>query len=337
MEGVLITGGAGYIGSQAAKELRSLGYQPIVLDNFSTGRLESVQWGPVIEADAGDKKALSEVLTENQVKAVLHFAAFADVGESMREPGKYLQNNYLTTVALLEAMEKTGVRNLVFSSTCATYGVPRSVPVSESHPQRPISPYGQSKLLAEVAVREFGLRGVLNWVVLRYFNAAGLDPERDYSSQNEPDFRIIPRVLQTAAGLRPALDLYGENHETPDGTAVRDFVHVTDLAKAHALSLEYLLGGGESRAFNLGSGHGYSVREVIESARRVTGRQVPYRGLERRLGDPPALVADIGAAESVLGWKSSYRELDEIVETSWRWYAAGMEPQAAALSQAGNG
>jgi UDP-glucose-4-epimerase GalE len=217
-------------------------------------------------------------------------------------------------------MNAAGVGHLVFSSTCATYGIPRQVPIDECHLQRPISPYGQSKLLAELAIHDHGLRHGLRWVILRYFNAAGLDPERDYASQREPAFRLIPRVLQTAAGFRNYLEVYGDSHPTEDGTAVRDYVHVKDLAAAHGSALHYLLGGGESRAFNLGNGTGYSVKQVIQAATRQTGKPLDFQIRPIRAGDPPKLVANAGAASSILNWRPQFPNLDEILRTSWKWY-----------------
>lgn len=319
MTRVLVTGGAGYIGSHTAKALAREGFEPVVLDNLSTGHRWAVKWGPLIEGDLADAALIRKTLRDYGVEAVVHFAASADVGESVRNPRKYYRNNVVNTLNLLDAMLDTGVTRIVFSSTCATYGVLESIPVSEDHPQQPVSPYGESKLFVERILRRYGDTYGLNWVALRYFNAAGADPEGEVGSAVDPEIRLIPLAIQAALGQRPAIDIFGTDYPTPDGTGIRDYIHVSDLAEAHIAALHYLTGGGASVALNLGTGQGFSVREVIEAVERISGRRVPARKMPRRPGDPPAVVADASRARAILGWEPRHSGLDEIVRTAWRW------------------
>lgn len=321
---ILVTGGAGYVGGHACKALAQAGYLPIALDNLTRGHSETVKWGPLLRGDVGDAGFLRQVFLDHEIEAVLHFAAYAFVGESMREPGKYFQNNSANTIQLLNAMIEAGVEHFVFSSTCATYGYPKKVPIPEDHPQHPINPYGESKLFVERALRwyesAFGLRSV----ALRYFNAAGADSDGEIGEDHDPETHLIPLAIQAALGQREYLEVYGADYATSDGTAVRDYIHVTDLAVAHVKALEYLLEAGESIALNLGTGAGHSVREVIAAIDRLSNRAVPRRDASRRPGDPPELVADARNATRVLGWKPHHSSLETIVETAWRWHTRSM-------------
>jgi UDP-arabinose 4-epimerase len=319
MERVLLVGGAGYIGAHAAKYLAQHGFLPVVFDDLSRGHREAVKWGPLEVGDIADGERLGEVLARHQPQAVMHFAAFAYVGESMTDPARYYRNNVAGTLSLLEAMRKAGVRHLVFSSSCATYGLPRALPIVEEHPQDPINPYGRSKLMVEQILADYVRAYDLRAVCLRYFNAAGADPDGEIGEGHEPETHLVPLVLQAAAGQRGAIEVFGDDYPTRDGTCVRDYVHVTDLARAHHLALRYLVDGGASTNINLGHGTGYSVLEVIESARRVTGRPIEIRRLARRPGDPPELVAGGSKARQLLGWEPERSSLDEIISTAWRW------------------
>ena len=316
---VLVTGGAGYIGSHTAKVLAHAGLEPVVFDNLQRGHREAVQWGPLIEADTGDQAALERAFRQYSIEAVLHFAAFAYVGESMREPALYFRNNVMNTLTLLEAMRTCGVRTMVFSSTCATYGNPEKVPISEDHPQHPVNPYGESKLMVERLLHWYGCVHGLRWTALRYFNAAGADPDGQLGEDHEPETHLIPLAISAAMG-RTTLEIYGTDYDTPDGTAIRDYLHVTDLGEAHVTALNYLRGGGASTAFNLGTGKGHSVREVAAMVERVSGRNVPLREVDRRAGDPPSLVADAAKSAQLMHWRPSHSSLEEIIQTAWNWH-----------------
>ena len=319
--GVLVTGGAGYIGSHTCKVLAAAGYTPVTYDNLDLGHRRAVKFGPFVEGDLADGEGLRQAMRDHGIRAVIHFAAYAYVGESVENPRKYFRNNVANSLNLLEAMMDAGAGCLVYSSTCATYGVPEKVPIPEDHPQSPVSPYGESKLFVERAIRWFGEACGLRWAALRYFNAAGADPEGEIGEDHDPETHLIPIVIEAALGRRARVEIFGTDYPTSDGTAVRDYVHVTDLGEAHLKSLEHLLGGGESGAFNLGTGRGHSVREVIDSVARVSGREVPHAEGPRREGDPAELVADAGRAAEVLGWRPGLPELDRIVETAWRWHS----------------
>jgi UDP-glucose-4-epimerase GalE len=315
---ILVTGGAGYIGSHTAKILAKAGFQPVVIDNLKRGCREAVQWGPLIEADTGDRAELDRIFTQHRIEAVLHFAAFTYVGESMRSPEMYFRNNVVNTLNLLEAMRAHGVNKIVFSSTCATYGNPMRIPIGEEHPQNPVNPYGESKRMAERLLYWFGEIYGLRWVALRYFNAAGADPEGQLGENHDPETRIVPLAISAALGLSGPLEIYGADYDTPDGTAIRDYLHVTDLGIAHVAALRYLDSGGASTAFNLGTGAGQSVREVISMVEKVGGRKVPVKEVGRRAGDPPSLVADPHKSAQVLGWRPVHSSLEEIVRTAWQ-------------------
>jgi UDP-glucose-4-epimerase GalE len=316
---VLVTGGAGYIGSHACKALARAGFTPIAYDNLTSGHRGAVRWGPIEKGDILDRERLNEVLKTYRPSAVMHFAAHAYVSESVDDPAKYYRNNVAGSLSLLEAMREAGIVQIVSSSTCATYGIPQAVPITEDHPQTPINPYGASKLMIERMLADFGSAYGLRTISLRYFNAAGADPDGEIGEDHDPETHLIPLILEAAARRRPDITVYGTDYDTPDGTCIRDYVHVTDLATAHVLALKALAGGSQSACYNLGSGKGFSVREVIAMASSVTGREVPVKEGLRRPGDPPYLVANATRAEAQLGWKSQYDDLSTILKTAWLW------------------
>jgi UDP-glucose-4-epimerase GalE len=328
---ILVTGGAGYIGSHACKALAGAGHIPVTLDNFCYGHRSAVKWGPLVEGDLADEALLRQTFHDYEIDAVMHFAAYAYVGESMTDPGKYFRNNVINTVRLLDAMVECGVGRIVFSSTCATYGVPDSVPIDERHPQRPVNPYGESKLFIERALHWYSIAHGMRVAALRYFNAAGADPDTETGEDHEPETHLIPLVIETALGRRSHVDVYGSDYPTPDGTAIRDYIHVTDLAAAHVLALEKLQSGTENLFLNLGTGLGHSVRDVISMVEQVSGRQVNTRMAGRRAGDPPVLVAAPGMAEQLLGWKPACSSLQTIIETALRWHEKDLQPGSAAV------
>lgn len=318
---VLVTGGAGYIGSHTAKLLARAGLEPVVFDNLSVGHRHAVRWGPLIEGDLADRDLVRNVLRDYGVEAVIHFAASAYVGESMTDPGKYFRNNVANTINLLDSLVETNVRRIVFSSTCATYGMAEFLPIDERHPQRPVNPYGDSKLFVERMLHWYGEAHGLRWIALRYFNAAGADPDGEIGEEHDPETHLIPLVIESALGRRPTLDVYGTDYPTPDGTAQRDYIHVMDLAKAHLLGLHHLINEGENVALNLGTGHAHSVRNIIEAVERIGDCGVPVREMPRRPGDPPALVANPTKAAQLLGWTPELSSLDSMVGTAWRWFS----------------
>jgi UDP-glucose 4-epimerase len=317
---VLVTGGAGYIGSQVALDLSRRGHEPVVLDNMSKGHSEAVLTSKLVVGNIGDDKLVRQIIEEEQITAVVHLAADSLVGESMIHPEKYFRNNIANGLSLLETVVSCGVKRLVFSSTAAVYGEPEQLPITEEHLKHPTNNYGFSKLTFEGMLNAFDKAHGLKYISLRYFNAAGADPEADIGEDHKPESHLIPIVLQTAMGLREQLDLFGVDYPTPDGTCVRDYIHVSDLAKAHLLALEALEAGADSAIYNLGNGQGYSNREVIETARRVTGSEIPVNESERRPGDPAILVASSEKIRHELGWKPVYPELEQIVTTAWRWH-----------------
>jgi len=323
---ILIVGGAGYIGSHTAKLVATSGQRTVVFDNLVYGHRSAVKWGPLVEGDLADPEAIRRALSEHAVEAVIHFAAYAYVGESMTDPGKYFRNNVAGTINLLDAMVAAGVRDLVFSSTCATYGEPREVPISESHPQDPVNAYGETKLAVERMLRWYGQAHGLRYAALRYFNAAGADPDGDIGEDHSPETHLIPLAIEAAYGRGNPLSIFGTDYPTPDGTAVRDYIHVLDLGEAHLLALAALGKGTPSLHLNLGTGRGSSVREVITSVEKATGRAVPAREVGRRAGDPPVLVADARQAGERLGWKPRYPELDTIVAHAVRWHGRPKAP-----------
>lgn len=334
---VLVTGGAGYVGSHACKALATAGFLPVAYDNLSRGHPQTVRWGPLETGDIRDRARLDAVLARWRPAAVLHFAAHAYVGESVGDPARYYANNVIGTLGLLDAMRAAGLDRMVFSSTCATFGVPDGPTIDEDTPQRPVNPYGAGKLMVERCLADYGCAYGLRAVSLRYFNACGADPAGEIGEDHDPETHLVPRALMAAAGDLPCLEVFGADYPTPDGTAVRDYVHVTDLAEAHVGALEHLLAGGAAAAFNLGSGRGHSVREVVAMVERVTGRPVPVRFGPRRPGDPPSLVACPDRARAALGFVPCYSSLEIIVRTAWRWQrqrqAAADTPRAAKASQ----
>jgi len=317
---ILVTGGAGYIGSHTVKALKAAGLQPLIFDNFSTGHRTFIKGTPFFEGDIRKPGDLARVFSEYSIEGVLHFAGKALVAESTQKPEIYYEANLLGGMNLLNAMKICGVKYLIFSSTCATYGVPQRLPIPEDHPQNPINPYGDTKLAFERALYWFHEAHGLQYLSLRYFNAAGADAEGDFGEDHDPETHLIPLVLDAAAGHRPDAQIFGTDYPTPDGTCLRDYIHVSDLARAHVVGLQSLVKGGiQSQAINLGTGHGYSVREVIDAAKRITGREFKVRLSARRGGDPPELVGAVDRAKKVLGWTAGESDLDRIVETAWKW------------------
>ena len=316
---MLVTGGAGYIGSHAAKGLQRAGYRVVVFDNLVAGHRAAAKFGELVEGDISDTAAVREALRRHEVFAVMHFAAFLDVGESVREPAKYYRNNVGGALSVLEAMAAESVKHVVFSSTCATYGEPIEAPIVETHPQNPINSYGESKLAVERALPHFATAHGLRYVALRYFNASGADPDGEIGEDHSPEIHVIPRAIEAATGGR-GLQVFGDDYPTPDGTCLRDYIHVTDLADAHVKALESIAGGGPSTAYNLGTGHPHSVREVIDTVARVTGRAVPWTLAPRRPGDPAALYAAADKAQAGLKWMPKFGDLETIVRTAWDWH-----------------
>ena len=316
---VLVSGGAGYVGSHACKALARAGFTPVVFDNLSTGWAEAVKWGPLVRGDLMDRAMIDAALAEHRPVAVMHFAALSLVGESMQDPGRYWRVNIGGALNLLEGCAAAGVRNFVFSSTCATYGDQDGVLLTEETPQRPINAYGGSKLAIEGMLRDFGAAFGINHMIFRYFNVAGADPEGEIGEQHRPETHLIPLLLDAVAGKRPALSVFGTDYPTPDGTCLRDYVHVADLAEAHVLGLRHLLQGRGSAVFCLGTGRGFSVREVIEASRAVTNREVPVVFAERRPGDAAALVSSSSRAVQELGWEPRHSTLRQMIGDAWAW------------------
>lgn len=317
---ILVCGGAGYIGSHINKQLNMEGYETVVFDSLIYGHEEAVKWGTFVRGDLVDIDALEAVFSKYRIDAVFHFAAFAYVGESVKEPEKYYYNNVANTLNLLKVMRNHGCDKIIFSSTCATYGEPERVPITEDMPQRPINPYGATKLMVERIFKDYHEAYGLEYVVLRYFNAAGADPDAEIGESHDPETHIIPLVLDAAGGQRPDIKVFGTDYDTPDGSCVRDYIHVTDLASAHLLALHHLEAGKGSDFFNLGNARGTSVLEVIDSVKRVTGRDFKVTLSERRAGDPAKLVGSPDKAIKVLGWKPQYADIDTIVSHAWKWH-----------------
>jgi UDP-glucose 4-epimerase len=316
---ILVVGGAGYIGSHMVKRLQRAGYVPIVLDNLSQGIREATKDVELIVADVKDEVALESLFKKYSISAVMHFASYIQVGESVRLPGKYYDNNVGNTIRLLEAMVRHDVPRFIFSSTAAIFGDPQYVPIDENHPKAPINPYGRSKWMVEQILEDFQHAHGLRSICLRYFNAAGADSEGELGECHEPETHLIPLVLQVAAGRREAITIYGKDYDTPDGTCIRDYIHVEDLCDAHLLALEALLSGHKGGRYNLGNGNGHSVAEVVAAVERVTGSAVPRVYGQRREGDPPRLVADSHLARKELGWTPRLADLDTIIQHAWNW------------------
>jgi UDP-arabinose 4-epimerase len=320
---ILVTGGAGYVGAHTCKALAAAGFNPITFDNLSRGHEWAVKWGPFEPGDVTDAERVNEVLERYRPLGVMHFAALAYVGESVQYPGEYYTNNVAGSLCLLQATRSAGIENFVFSSSCSTYGIPNTIPIPEDHKQEPVNPYGAGKLMVETMLRDFDTAYGIRSVSLRYFNAAGADPDGETGEDHDPETHALPLAIMTALRERQRFEVFGTDYPTTDGTAVRDYVHVSDLASAHVMALKYLLVGGQRTALNLGTGRGYSVRELIASVERVSGRTVAVIEAPRRPGDPPELIADAAKASQVLGWVPQYRELDAIVRTALHWHATG--------------
>jgi UDP-glucose-4-epimerase GalE len=324
---ILVTGGAGYIGSHTAAAIEKSGHTPIIFDNLSAGHRWAVGSKTLVEADLSDRLSIGRAVKQHNIEAVIHFAAHAYVGESVIDPRKYFQNNIVNSLNLLDVMLDLGVNYIVYSSTCATYGVPENVPISEDHPQHPVNPYGESKLFIERVLHWYEKAYDLRWVALRYFNAAGASGQ--LGECHDPETHLIPLALDAALTGVP-MSVFGTDYPTEDGTAVRDYIHVDDLASAHIAALKYLIRKGTSRAFNLGTGQGHSVREVLRTVEHASNMAVPFRAADRRPGDPPVLVADNRAATELLGWTPQHSSLREIVESAWFWHSRSAKGKSEA-------
>ena len=320
---VLVTGGAGFIGSHACKALKAAGYTPVSFDNLSTGHANSVRFGPFVRGDVRDAGAVAAALQDHDVRAIIHFAASAYVGESMRNPGLYYDNNLGGMIGLLKGASAAGVDKIVFSSSCATYGIPAQLPIGEDCPQNPINPYGRTKLICELMLRDHAAAHGLRFAALRYFNAAGADPQGELGEHHDPETHLIPLAMRAAAGHAP-LQVFGTDYPTPDGTCIRDYIHVTDLAQAHVLAVRHLLENGDSLAVNLGTGQGLSIRQIIAGIEALTGTEVPVKWDPRRAGDPPALTADPSIAATQLGFKTEYSDLSTILRTAAPWFEVSL-------------
>lgn len=317
---ILVIGGAGYIGSYMCKYLARHGYNPIVLDNLVYGHRQAVRWGPFIKGFMGDTKLLRKIFSEYQITSVMHFAAFCYVGESVTDPAKYYRNNVSDTVTLLQAMVENNISNFIFSSSCATYGEPREIPITEEHDQNPINPYGRTKLMVEQILDDFGRAYGLQSIALRYFNAAGADPEGELGEDHRPETHLIPLILQTALAQRDTVNIFGDDYPTKDGTCIRDYIHIDNLAQAHLLASERLLNDLPGGQYNLGNGEGYSIKEVIDVARTITAKNISINITDRRPGDPAVLIGSSEKAIKELGWKPRFNDLHLIIETAWRWH-----------------
>lgn len=317
---ILVVGGAGYIGSHINKELNKRGYKTVVLDNLVYGHKELVKWGNFVLGDINDTELLRLIFKNYHINAVMHFSAFTYVGESVEDPLKYYINNVANTLNLLNVMQEFKVQIFIFSSSCATYGEPEIIPMPESHPQKPINAYGRTKLMVEDVLKDMETAYGLKYAALRYFNAAGADPDIEIGEWHEPETHLIPLVLDAAIGKRKDIKIFGTDYETPDGTCIRDYIHVTDLADAHILAMEKLMNGNKSEAFNLGNGNGFSVKEIIEEARKVTGKEIVAVEAERRPGDPPILIGSSDKAKEILGWEPKYNQISVIIKTAWKWH-----------------
>jgi UDP-arabinose 4-epimerase len=315
---VLVVGGAGFIGSHTAKLLSRQGYEPVVYDNLSTGHRAAVRWGTFVEGDILDTTRLVATIEEHSPVAMIHFAASAYVGESVEDPAKYYRNNVGGTQSLLDACRLTGARNVIFSSSCATYGIPGRLPIGEGEAQHPINPYGRTKLIAEQMLADYSAAYGLRYVALRYFNACGADLDGELDESHDPETHLIPRAMMAAAGTIDFLEVYGDDYDTPDGTCIRDFIHVADLARGHVLAVEHLVNGGANLAVNLGTGRGTSIKKIVDAIGRLTGRNVPVETRTRRAGDPPVLYADPSFAAEKLGFRAVYSDLETIIRSAAR-------------------
>lgn len=319
MKNILVTGGAGYIGSHTCKALSKAGYAPITFDNLSTGNEHAVKWGPLEIGDIRDTEKLSAAFKKYKPEAVIHFASKIVVSESVKEPEVYYDNNVNGTGSLLKVLQTQSVNKIILSSTAAVYGYPETNPIEETHPLKPINPYGETKLKCELLLEDFRDKHGINYVALRYFNAAGADPDGDIGEEHEPESHLIPLILK-AAKNNTEVSIFGNDYDTPDGTCIRDYTHVIDLANAHIKALEYLFNNKQSRIFNLGTGRGYSVREVLDTVREVTAKELKELICERRPGDPDRLVAQSGLALKTLGWQAKLSDIENIIKTAWQWH-----------------
>ncbi len=318
---ILVTGGAGYIGSAAVEDLQQNGESVVVLDNLVYGHKEAIGENVTFyEGEIGDQNLVEKIIREHAIDACMHFSAYAYVGESVEKPQIYYENNFVQTLKLLEVLIKNNVKKFIFSSTCATFGEPQYVPIDENHPQNPVNPYGWSKFMVERVLADYDKAYDLKFVALRYFNACGASEK--CGEHHDPETHLIPLILFAAQGKRDAISIFGDDYPTPDGTAVRDYIHISDLSQAHLLALDYLRGGGDSEFINLGNGGGYSVKEVIEAARKITGKNIEAKISPRRAGDPSRLVANAAKAKEVLGWNPQFPEIEKIIESAWKWHEA---------------
>jgi UDP-arabinose 4-epimerase len=331
---ILVTGGAGYIGSHTCKALKRAGYEPVTLDNLCLGHRDFVRWGPLVVADIADISTVVDICRDYQIVAAIHFAAYASVAESTRDPAKYYANNVVGTHRLLEGLRAAGVSRVLFSSSCAVYGSPSEQPINEDTATNPINAYGASKLMVERMLADYGNSYDLRWSALRYFNACGADAEGEIGELRDEESHLIPRALMWVQGHLDDFQIFGSNYPTPDGTAVRDYIHVTDLAEAHLLALRALLQGGASGIFNIGTGRGYSVKEVVDEIERATGAKIPTAYAERRPGDPPALVADPKRAAAGLGFRPKNSDLGTIIRTAWAWHQTAHPKKARSSKMA---
>lgn len=316
---ILVTGGAGYIGSAAVEDLRKKGETVVVVDNLVYGHRDAVDSSVrFYEGEIGDENLIRKILNENEIEACMHFSAYAYVGESVEQPKKYYENNFVQTLKLLDVLIENNVKKFIFSSTCATYGEPQYVPIDEKHPQNPVNPYGMTKFMVEKVLRDYDAAYDLKFVALRYFNACGASGV--CGEDHDPETHLIPLILFAAQGKRDAISIFGDDYPTPDGTAIRDYIHISDLSQAHLLALEHLRRGGDSEFINLGNGTGFSVKEVVEAARKITGKEIKAEIAPRRSGDPSRLVADAKKAREILGWNPQYPEIEKIIESAWAWH-----------------
>jgi UDP-glucose 4-epimerase len=322
---ILIVGGAGYIGSSVNKLLNKMGYKTIVFDNLSNGHIEFVKWGKFYKGDLGNIDNIEKVFMENKIDCVMHFSAYAYVGESVINPQKYYKNNLSNTINLLDVMLKYGVKKFIFSSTCAIYGIPIQIPIPEDHPQNPVNPYGKTKFMVEEILKDYDKAYGLKYVSFRYFNASGADPDCEIGEWHDPETHLIPLSIYNALGITENITVFGTDYPTPDGTCIRDYIHVNDIAKAHILGFEYLMSENKSNFFNLGNGNGFSVKEILDIVSMISGKKLNIVYGKRREGDPPILVGSSKKAYEILGWKPEFDKISDIIETAYRWHLKNMD------------
>jgi len=318
---ILVIGGAGYVGSHTNKLLNKKGYQTVVFDNLSCGHREFVKWGEFILGDLSNREQIRDCFKKYQIEAIMHFSAYANIEESVTDPSKYYNNNVINTINLLDTMIESGINNIIFSSSCAIYGEPEEIPIKETHPKNPFNPYGKTKFMIEEILKDYDKAYCLKYISLRYFNAAGADPESEIGERHDPETHLIPRTIFAALGEKENIKIFGTDYPTKDKTCIRDYIHVTDLADAHIKALEYLKKNQKSDVFNLGNGSGYSVREIIETVKKISKRDFKVVESNRREGDPPVLIADSQKAMKILGWNTQYSEIETIVKSAWEWHS----------------